>query len=566
MEDIQTLFREHANHFTVYVVEQKFVVGKGFEFFKSYRGKPNYIDTDKMAKSLIVKIHAWIDKKIPSVAEMIKIGFNKFSPAGIVDIVVAFTKLFATQEHQAAGPNVLDPIIIQEGKVLKTYINQLVTLHRNSILAPAIIILLKDNDFDRAKEVLSECPDGIYIKFIYNSGQTKLHKVINTGAENIDGFIHSFSQQCFSTCSNTRHDILLNKEWAADSIVKQYTPRLLKYRASLLCDEKNDIIQYLSDCITELEQTLQTNQNITEHDVLLMKNFLCITKIFRVFCNDYGGNDITDALFLANETNNVILKAYAYKYAYFFPDTSISQQNSYLTDAYNIFVKNEMADNAIYCKNNKLIRQFDMGKIHARDFADMIGEATSDVPGLVGMAHLYNNAGIAFMMTAQWEAAMEYFDKGLEYAKTSDRFVQKIALLCNKMIAKSYYKEKIEYFEIERLIKQIFDGMVANDQLSFISSRYVMNLLVVAARESVSWVKEILQEYSVPTLFQQGLAQNSIGTGQLLMQIDYLSQKIPGLNLQLNYDTPKGIIPVTGSRHDFIEKSGLNPFYFFTWL
>lgn len=460
MEDIQALFREHANHFTIYVVEQKFVVGKGFEFFRNFRGKPNYIDTDKMAKSLIVKIHAWIDKKIPSVAEMIKIGFDGFSPAGIVDIVVAFTKLFATQEHQAAGPNVIDPIIIQEGKVLKTYIDQLVNLHRNSILSPAIIILLKDNDFNRAKEILSECPDGIYIKFIRNNGKTELYKVINTGAKNIDGFIHSFSQQCFSTCSNTRHDILLNKEWAADSIVKQYTPRLLKYRANLLCDEKKEILQCLSNCITDLEQRLISQKNFTEHDISLMKNFLCIAKIFRVFCNDYGGKDITDALSLTNETSNEILKAYVYKYAYFFPNTSISQQNNYLTEAHDIFVKNEMFDNAIYCKNNILVRQFDTEKIYARDFADMIGEATSDVPGLVGMAHLFNNAGIAFMMTAQWETAMECFDKGLEYAKTTDRFVQKMALSCNKMIAKSYYEEKIEYFEIEKLLKQVFDGPV----------------------------------------------------------------------------------------------------------
>ncbi len=566
MEDIQALFREHANHFTIYVVEQKFVVGRGFDFFRSYRGKPNYIDTDKMAKSLIFKIHKWIDKKIPSVAEMIKIGFDGFSPAGIVDIIVAFTKLFATQEHQAAGPNVIDPIIIQEGKVLKTYINQLVNLHKNSILAPAIIILLKDNDFERAKDMLSECPDGIHIKFIHNNGKTELYKIINTGAENVEGFINSFSQQCFSTCSNTQHDILLNKEWAADSIVKKYAPRLLKYRANLICDEKNDIFTYLSDCILEMEQVLNSENVLSEHDTILMKNFLCVAKIFRVFCNDYGGKDITDALSLANEINNEILRAYVYKYAYFLPDTSISQQNIYLKEAYKIFVENEMVDNAIYCKNNKLVRQFDTGKIYAKDFADMIGEATSDVPGLVGMSHIFNNAGIAFLMTAQWELAMEYLDRGLEYAKSSDRFVQRIAILCNKMIAKSYYKEKIEYSEIEKLLKQIFDGMVANNQLSFISSRYVMNLLIIAARENIGWAKEILQEYKVIDLFQQGIMENAIGSGQLLMQLHYISQKLPNLNLQLEYSTPRGVIPVTGSRYNFIEKSGLNPFYFCTWL
>lgn len=407
MEDIQALFRDHASHFTIYVVEQKFVTGKGFEFFKNYRGKSNYIDTDQMAKSLIMKIHMWINKKIPPIAELVKIGFEGFSPANIADIVVAFTKLFAVQEHQAAGPNVIDPIIIQEGKVLKTYINQLVNLHKNSILAPAIIILLKDNDFERAKALLSECPDGIYAKFIYNTEKTELYKIINTGVDNVNGFINAFSQQCFSTCSNTHHDILLNKEWAADSKIKKYAPRLLKYRANLLCDEKNEIIEYLSNCILELEKEIKFENSLFSHNTDLLKSFLCIAKIYRVFCNDYGGKDITDALLLANEMNNEILRAYVYKYAYFFEEKSFDEQKKCLDDAYRIFVKNEMADNAIYCKNNYLIRQFDTDKIYARDFADLVGEATSDVPGLVGMSHIFNNTGIAFMMTAQPDLAME---------------------------------------------------------------------------------------------------------------------------------------------------------------
>ena len=560
MDDIQALFRDHANHFTIYVVEQKFVVGKGFEFFRTYRGKPNYIDTDEMAKSLIAKIHMWIDKK------MIKVGFEGFSPANIVDVVVAFTKLFAAQEHQAAGPNAIDPIIIQEGKVLKKYINQLVNLHKKSTLAPAIIILLKDNDFERAKMLLSECPDGIYVKFIYNTEKTELYKIINTGAENVDEFINSFSQQCFSTCSNTHHDILLNKEWASDSKVRKYAPRLLKYRANLLCDEKNEILTYISDCILELEKELKSPNALPLHDVTLLKSFLCVSKIYRVFCNDYGGKDITDALSLAKEMDNEILRAYVYKYAYFFKEKSITEQNECLDEAYRIFVENKMADNAIYCKNNRLIRQFDTSKICARDFADMVGEATGDVPGLVGMSHIFNNAGIAFMMTAQPDLAMEYFDKGTEYAKTSERFVQKVAIACNKMITRSYYNEKIEYSDIEKLLIQIFDGMVSDNKLPFISSRYVMNLLIIAVRQDLNWVKEILKNYAVIDLLNQGIADNSIGSGQLQMQLEYIDQKLPELKLKSICVAPKEVIPVTGKRRDFIQKSGLNPFYFCTWL
>lgn len=565
MDDIRSLFREHSKHFTVYVVEQKFVVGRGLEYFKGYKGKPNYIDSDKEAKTLILRIFRWINKKIPSLGEMIKIGFGSLTPIGIVDIVIAFSKLFSAQEHQAAGPDALDPIIIQEGKVLKTYINQLVSLHKNSFLAPAIIILLQDNNIERAKELLSECPDGIYIKFIRNNGKTELDKVINTGAENIDSFIRSFSQQNFSTCSNTQHDILLNKEWSQNSLVRKYAPRLLKYRANLLCDEKNEMINYLSECITELQNELQ-HQSLSQNDKNLLENFLGISKIFRVFCNDYGGKDYMDALSIANETGNEILKAIVYKQAFFFKNKSIDEQDVYLEEAYRIFANNDMADNAIYCMNNRLVRQFDTNRIYTKDFSNMIGESVSDVPGLVGMAHLFNNAGIAFLMTAQPDLAQEYFDRGLDYAKLTDRFVQKIAIQINKLITKSYYNEQVEFSQIQKLMIQIFDGMAKNKKLPFIASRYVMNILIIAMRENVSWVFDLLQDFTIKELFNEGINNNIIGSGQLLMQINYIDRKCPELNIKSNCVFPREILPVTGNRKDFIEKSGLNPFYFFTWL
>ncbi len=565
MEDIQALFRDHANHFTIYVVEQRFVVGKGLEFFKSYRGKPNYIDTDQAAKNFITTILNWILKKIPSVGDILKVCFEGISTVGIIDIVVAFSKLFGTQEHQAAGPKAIDPIIIQEEKVNKFHINHIINLHQNSIWAPAIIILLKDNDFERAKKELSQCPDGLYVKFIRNNGKHELHKVINTGAENIYDFITSFSQQCFSTCSNTRHDIITNQEWAKDSKVKIYVPQLMKYRANLLCDEKNEIKNGLSLLILELEKELKS-QKLMQHDIILLKNFLCVAKIFRVFCNDYGGKDITDALLLANELDNEIFKAYVYKYAFFLKNNSIETQNKYLQMAYRIFEKNDMIDNAIYCRNNQLVLQFDTEQIKPGEFSDMVGEATSAVPGLVGMPHLYNNAGMAYMMSAQPDLAMENFEKGIEYSKSVKRSVQRNAIQGNMLITKSYYKEKIEYSEIERQIIQIFDGMVNNEQLPFIASRYAMNLLVVAIRENSAWAKELLHNYDIVKLFNDGLINNSIGTGQLLAQLDYIDQKLPELNLKSQCIIPKHIIPVTGQRRNFIQKSGLNPFYFFTWL
>lgn len=213
-----------------------------------------------------------------------------------------------------------------------------------------------------------------------------------------------------------------------------------------------------------------------------------------------------------------------------------------------------------------LIRQFDFGNIYAKQFSEMLEDAISDVPGLVGMPHLYNNAGIAYMMSAAPDKALELFDKGIEYAPTVDRQVQYFAILCNQMITKSYYGERIEFSSIRRIFTQIFDGMVYNHHLPFISARYIMNLLVIALKENKDWGKELLQQFDIISLFNDGLKNNAIGSGQLLKQLDYVDQKLPQNNIKLQCHVPSRVIETTGRRKKFIEETGLNPFYFFTWL
>ena len=562
MEDIKALFRENSNGFTIYVVEQKFVIGRGLDYFKSYKGKPNYIDTDSLAEKTIYKIYSWIEKKVPTLTEMINIAFGATSHVSLVETVIALNKLFGSQIHQAAGPEVIDPIIIQEGKVIKKYITKLVNLHKDSFLAPTVIILLKDNNFERAKELLCECPNGVNVKFIRNNGQCEIYKIVNTGAENIDHFINSFAEQCFSTCSNTKHDILLNREWSENSIVKLYSPRLLKYRANLLCDEKQEIKEYLNQYISEL----QNCAGLSENDEILKKDFLCMAKLYRVFTNDSGKEDMIDAYNLAQELNNPLLLAYVYKYAYFFENKNTEQETQMLETAYDTFMKYNMADNAIYCKNNMLVRQFDYGKIQPKQFTEMLGDAISDVPGLVGMSHIYNNAGLAYMMSAKPEQALELFDNGLTYADPIDRNVQYLAIQCNKLITKSYYGEHIEFSEIKNTLIQIYDGMVRNEQLPFISARYVMNLLILAIRENKNWGKQIFEEYDIIKLINSGLRSNKIGSGQLFLQLEFVEEKLPNYNIKKQCKLPDDIIQVTGRRKEFIKETGLNPFYFFTWL
>lgn len=63
MDDVKKFFLEQQETFTIYVVEQRFVVGRGLEYFKSFRGKPNYIDTNEYAQKRIHTILTWIQKK-----------------------------------------------------------------------------------------------------------------------------------------------------------------------------------------------------------------------------------------------------------------------------------------------------------------------------------------------------------------------------------------------------------------------------------------------------------------------------------------------------------------------
>ena len=164
-------------------------------------------------------------------------------------------------------------------------------MHKDSILQPTIIILLKDNNFERVKKLLSTCPHGINIKMIRNSGEATIYKVVNVGANSPDEFLNAFANQCFSTCSHTSRDVILNEEWAENSLIKRYCPNLLKIRSNLICDEKNAVLAMLNEIIYSLENYDARNSE----DIKLLNSILCMSKIFRICCNDFGGQDIIDA-------------------------------------------------------------------------------------------------------------------------------------------------------------------------------------------------------------------------------------------------------------------------------
>lgn len=561
MEDVKKFFNEQQETFTIYVVEQRFVVGRGLEYFKSFKNTPNYIDTTKQVKKRIHKILSWIQKKIPHTADLIKICFSDIIPVEILDVIVALNKLFSTNEHQAVGPDVIDPIIIQEGEILPQYLAQLISLHKDSILQPTIIILLKDNDFERAKKILSFCPHGINVKMIRNSGESTIYKIINTGANSPDEFLDAFARQCFSTCSHTKRDIIVNEEWAGNSTIRKYCLELLKIRTDLLCDEKITIRAALDNIISDLEVAQRHN----ESDYKLLKSLECMSKIFRICCNDAGGKDIVDVYNIAKELNNEIISAQVYRYSFFMDFLPPNNRLLLLDKAYDIFSKNNMEDNAIYCRNNRIVRQFDTDKINIRDFMKLQEEAIYNVPGLVGMSHILNNTGVAYLMTGNPDLAIENFNKGLDYAHRPERIVQKIALLCNRLIAKSYCYYHIDINELKYIMNLIHDNM-GMEKLTFIAARYAMNVIAVTFRMSPDMGEELLHEYDLTKLIQKAFDSNTIGSGQLALQMNYLEENFQQYNLLESCEIPANLFQVTGVRKSYIQKYGYNPFFFSTWL
>lgn len=305
MEEIEKIFQFDSNIFTIFVVEQKFVVGKGHDFFNQYINTPNFFDSEEKTKKFYTRILNIVGKTVTPISDIISSILLGNCASSITEIVAALFKIFSATEHQAAGPDIIDPIIIQEGKITKKTLSKIINIHKESILRPSIIILLKDNDFERAKTLLSECPDGINVKMIRNSGEEIIYKVINCGADDITSFVSSFSEQCYSTCSNTKREILLNNDWNENEVVSKFSPILFQFRSKMLLDQKEEISKDLSNTIFEISR-FKTN---SEKDQYIAKNIECAARLYRIFCDDRGGQDILVTNELAKSLNNEILNA-----------------------------------------------------------------------------------------------------------------------------------------------------------------------------------------------------------------------------------------------------------------
>lgn len=558
---INDYFSEHIDSFTIYVVEQKFAVNQGKDYFKQFANEEHLINSDSKMKRHLSKMLNWIQKKIPDVAELTKNVISAKatpSPSGIVDVVTSLYKLFTVTEHQAAGPEFIDPIIIEEINISSKYIAQLVSLYKESIIQPAIIIILKDNDFDRAKKLLSNCPHNTNVKFIRNTGETEIYKIINTGADNLDDFIDAFSRQCFSTCSKTHREILLNPDWEENNLVKSLSPYFFKTRTNLLYDEKPEAITDINYVLNRISmERKETNEN-----TFLLNSLELMARLNRIYCQDAGGSDINDSITLSKELDIDLLKAYVYRFAHFIPNTTKERQKELLQDARIIFQKNNVADHAIYCQNNYLVYSFYTDRVNARNFRELQQQAICDVPGMVGMSIILNNVGVAYLYRNDFAEAVSFFKKGLDYSK--ERMVQKIGLQSNLLITKACAYEKIE----DKEIRIVLDAVLANfskEYLPFIAANYIMNLLVIALQQHYELGKMILQNAKIQSILSNALVDNALGSGSLTQQIIKVQSLFPEIDFSI-FPMPHHISSISGVRAEFILERGYNPVIFNAWL
>lgn len=558
-------FKEEKGHFTLFVVDQDFANTIGKDYFRSYINTENFINSKRKIQKSLKRTLETIEKSIEPVSSLVSfispllsgISVPKLSMGSFLS---AICRLFTVHEHQAAGPDVIDPIIIQEGKVTVRDLLKIVNLYKDSVLRPTIIIILQDNNYQRASKYLKECPDGTYIKYINSNAQSKIIRIVNSGVDNIEEFINAFSDQCFSTCSNTKRDVLLNQEYETKNVINLYSAQLFRVRTNLIFDKKAIIKNELNKIINELVVL-----NCYDESEQIIRNcYLCISLLFRVFCNDGGTKDIIEANNIAMDLDNNILLAQVYRYADFFDNIARSEKEELLSKGYDIFHQNTMEDHAIYCKNNLLVNQFSTNYVNQFEFKELQEEAAGGVPGMVGLSHIYNNVGIAFLYNSLPSTAIDYFEKGLDYARNDGRLVQNLALKINIAIAKCYMYEKTEEKDLKTLLRQTIDAMRNN--LQFIGARYVMNIIAIAFWQNPKFGQELIDTSEVISLVNHSMIFAPFGLEQLILQIKYLTKHFS------NFPSNKFIIPnvnteaLTGARRHFIETYGLNPFHFKTWL
>ena len=548
----------------MFVVGQTYFYNRGHEYLSQFINKENWIASDKVLQKKIKRLLSWIQKNTPNLSELIETAIIKplssSEKASIIDIIVCLSKLFGATEHFAAGPEVIDPVIIEEGKVTKKNLTQYVTMHEKCKYRPTIILLLKDDGYDRAKIILSNCPNGTNVKMIQNNGVATHYKVINSGAKSVEEFLDSYARQCFSTCCNTEHNILTSSEWTENDVVNKFSPSIFQIRSTFIKEHKLDAIKNIK--LLDEQLNCYTPQNTK--DEFLKNSFSCMNKLFQVYCYDNGNKQLNEALDLANELNNEILKAHVYRYSHFF-DCSRQEKQALLKKAEDIFTQHNIADHAVYCRNNNLIHQFSYNKISINDFCELEGKAVYDTPGLALMAHIINNVGVAYLFEHFIDEAIEEFNKGIEYA--NNNHIQELALRSNNLIAEAIGFFSFNEKEARSILRTIFGTpSLGLTRMPFLTAQFALNVVGSAFMSNPAVAVQLLNEFDVKKLVQSAFNTNIMGTGSMIKQMEVLSIKYSAFDLLSELRLPANRTSISGIRLNFIIDYGLNPFFFNTWL
>lgn len=556
-------FKVVGNEFTVFVVGQTYFYYRGHNYLSQFINKENWIASDQMLEKRIKRLLSWIQKKTPNIAELIEticttsISTKKLN---LVDIIVALSKLFSATEHVAAGPEVIDPIIIEEEKVTKRNLTQYVTMHENSKHRPAIIVLLKDDDYERAEVLLANCPNGMNVKMIHNNGTAKHYKVINKGAKDVEEFMEFYARQCFSTCSRTEHGVLMTPIWSENTVIDKFSPTIFQIRSTFIKEHKLDAAPQVRWLNEQLDSYIPNNNA----DLFLKNSFLCMNNLFEVYCFDRGGKNLDDALKLAIELESEILEAHVYRYCHFF-NCNRSDKQAMLQKVEDIFTEYNIADHAVYCRNSRLIHQFSMDKISINDFCDLEGKATYDTPGLALMAHIINNVGVAYLFEHYVDRAIEAFNRGLGFVVNNH--IQNLALRSNLLAAKAVGFCSFDEIEARSILRTIFGtSSLGIKRMPFLTAQFALNVIASAYMSNPQIGTQLIQEYRIVDLVQSAFDTNSMGSGSMIKQMEILSVKHKSFKLLDQLRLPRIRTSVSGIRMDFICQYGLNPFFFNTWL
>jgi len=548
-EDIEQVFYEEHPDFTISVVTSAFAVQRGHSFFKSYENSPNFIENKGDYERLLNRILRYISKNVPALSTIIERFFTQaFTPKDIRDVVDSLFKLFSAHEHQAAGPEVVDPIIIREQMFANKDIATLVNLHRDSVLRPRIIVILRDNNLDRAKSLLRYCHHGLRVRLIDNSGLVQTSTVVNTGVDNIEDFLDIYARQCFDSCSRTSSSIIYNEEWAGKSPVRTYGPQLLRFRTSVIYDSKASITDKLDGFLADLSR----NDRPSEIEL----GFRCLAHLFRVYCYDAGGQDIVQAAKIAEEIDSDVLRGHTFRYAHFIPNLSLEEKNENLLRAEKIFDRERMADHSAYCANNRLVNSFYEDHVSVSRFQDLLSKARADVPGLLGMSTLWNNAGVAFLYGSRYVEAVECFQKGLRHRPD---LTKQLGLMANLIIAKALAGEQVNESEIRAAVNHALIHFSSADN-AFLAANNLMNVLKICPSDLAL---ELVNELPLEEVLNRGLVGN-LGVGSLTSQISANQKLVTELKLELK-PIDKGSSS-SGIRERFITTTGFNPAIYNVWF